>query len=64
MLAPSCTDFDIQICEVDPAQGAEAPWAIVAPEVMRLIVDCLDAADCTSRLACVETVITQYGIDF
>ena len=63
VLAPSCTDFDVEFCEVSGASDS-ALWRVVAPEIMQEVIACLDAADCTSRFACIEGVITQYGIDF
>jgi hypothetical protein len=61
VLAPSCPDFDAAICEVS---GGEAAWMVVAPEVMQQFIACLDGADCGARLACIEGLIEQYGIDF
>jgi hypothetical protein len=64
VLAPSCPEFDVEMCEVSTSFDEAALWRVVAPEIMQEIIDCLDAADCTARLGCIEGVITQYGIDF
>lgn len=54
------------MCEVTPDRANNAPalFRFIAPEIMTELVACLDGADCTARLTCVEDTIEAHGIDF
>jgi hypothetical protein len=52
-------------CEVSPSASSDDVgfFRFIAPEVMEEIIACLDLADCTMRLDCVQAELEEHGIN-
>lgn len=57
------TEID-QACEVSPGANDIGIFRFIAPAIMTELIACLDGADCTARLQCVQDTLDAHGIDF
>ena len=54
---------DAELAELCVVEGENGFVRLFSPVVVNEMLACLDAADCPTRLMCVEGVFTKYGID-